>query len=88
MGQAKKCEKKEEFSKNDCFTAIKKKRERGKVNSDINDKNHDKLVTDNLLRKFQIHYLSFIISFLNEILLLFKYHKKFLKLDNELKKCK
>ena len=86
-GQAKKFEvKKEDFSKNDYFTAIKKKRGRGKVNSDINDKTHDKFAPDNLLRKIQVHYLTFIISFLNEILLLFKYHKKFLKLNYEFKK--
>jgi hypothetical protein len=86
-GQAKKFEvKKEDFSKNDCFTAIKKKRGRGKANSDINDKTHDKFAPDNLLRKIQVHYLTFIISFLNEILLLFKFPKKFLKLDYEFKK--
>ena len=85
--QAKKFEvKKEDLSKNDCFTAIKKKRGRGKVNSDPSDKTHDKFAPDNLLRKIQVHYLSFIISFLNEILLLFKYQKKFLKLDYEFKK--
>ena len=86
-GQTKKFEvKKEDFSKNDCFTAIKKKRGRGKANSDISDKTHDKFAPDNLLRKIQVHYLTFIISFLNQILLLFKYHKKFLKLDYEFKK--
>ena len=86
-GQTKKCEvKKEDFSKNDCFTAIKKKRRRDKANSDISNKTHDKFAPDNLLRKIQVHYLTFIISFLNEILLLFKYHKKFLKIDYEFNK--
>ena len=65
---------------------IKKKRGRGKANSDMNDKAHDKYSPDNLLRKIQVHFLTFIISFLNEILLLLNYNQKFLKLNYEYKR--
>ena len=69
----------------------KKKRGRGKQNEQ-NDSNakenkiHDKFSTDNLLRKIQVHYLSFIISFLNDILKNLNYSHRFLKLDYEFKK--
>ena len=48
-----------------------KKKGRGRQRQMINNENlkiHDKFSTDNLLRKIQVHYLSFIISILNEIL--------------------
>ena len=67
---------------------IKKKRGRGNIN-DLKEKSiniHDKYSADNLLRKLQVHYLSFIISFLNDILKNLNYKKKFLKLDYKFKK--
>ena len=29
---------------------------------------HDKYTADNILRKIQVHYINFIVSFLNEVL--------------------
>ena len=67
---------------------INKKRGRGNIN-DLKEKCiniHDKYSADNLLRKLQVHYLTFIISFLNDILKNLNYKKKFLKLDYKFKK--
>jgi len=50
----------------------------------INNENlkiYEKFYTDNLLRKIQVHYLSFIISFLKEILEQFNFKQRFYKLD-------
>lgn len=47
---------------------------------------HDKNAMDNLLRKVQVHYLSFIISYLNDILKELKYKEQFLKIDYNFKK--
>ena len=47
---------------------------------------HNNLSSDNLLRKVQVHYFSFLISFLNYLLELFKYDYKFLELDYSIKK--
>lgn len=47
---------------------------------------HDKFSTDNLLRKIQVHYISFIISAINSILKNLGYKEKFLKLDYDAKK--
>jgi hypothetical protein len=77
------------FESNSLLT---KKRGRGNKNSlnstsSENDKKiHDKFSTDNLLRKIQIHYLSFIISFINDILKYLNYNQRFLKLDYRFKK--
>jgi hypothetical protein len=47
---------------------------------------HNRLSSDNLLRKIQVHYFTFIISFLNFLLQYFNYEYKFLKLDYSIKK--
>ena len=47
---------------------------------------HDKYSVDNMLRKIQIHYLNFIILFLNEILKNLNYKQRFLKLDYNFRK--
>lgn len=81
---------KEKSSKNR-FELIQKKRKRGRPKAiNINDlkkynKIHDKNKTDNLLRKIQVHYFSFIVSFLNNILKILNYKRKFLKLNYEYK---
>ena len=65
----------------------KKLLKRGKKRKD-NEKNltfHDKNSSDNLLRKIQVHYLSFIVSYLNDILKNLNYKKKFLKLNYKFK---
>ena len=63
-------------------------RQRQNINNDSNNipKVHNKFSTDNLLRKIQVHYLSFIISFLNEILEQLNFKQKFFKLDYIFKK--
>ena len=51
-----------------------------------NKKTHDKSSTDNLLRKIQVHYMSFIISFINAILKELNYNQRFLKINYQFKK--
>ena len=62
-----------------------KKRGREKKNY-VKKKIHDKFTPDNVLRKIQVHYLSFIISFLNNILKNLNFKQQFLKLDYNFKK--
>ena len=47
---------------------------------------HNKNETDNILRKIQVHYLSFIESYLNDILEKFGYEERFQRLDYKFKK--
>lgn len=47
---------------------------------------HNTLSSDNLLRKVQIHYFSFLISFLNFLLKYFKFDYTFLQLDYNIKR--
>lgn len=49
-------------------------------------KNHDKFSFDNIQRKIQVHFISYIIFFLNDILKSFGIKEKFLKLDYQFKK--
>ena len=67
--------------KNSLF--INKKRGRKKIKN-INAI-HNKFVTDNLLRKIQIHYINFIVSFINEVLQIFGYKQKLLFLNYKFK---
>ena len=73
---------------------LKKKRGKKKQN-EINEngdngyikiKIHDKNTSDNVLRKIQVHYLSFIVSFVNEILYNLKFDQRFFKLSYSFKK--
>ena len=82
-------------SKSDSTQFItKKKRGRGKQNdsNDLNDSNdkiinvHDKFSPDNVLRKIQVHFINFIVLFLNDILKNLNYEQQFLKLDYSFKK--
>ena len=50
----------------------------------VNSKIHDKFSSDNLRTKIHGHFLTFIISFVNEILSCLGYDKKFYKLDYNL----
>ena len=62
------------------------KQKRGRIRKRIEcQKYHDINSTDNIQRKIQVHYLSFIISFLNDILKKLKYKQKFFKLNYEFK---
>ena len=47
---------------------------------------HDRNKVDNLIRKIQVHYISFIRSFLNEITKYLNFDKKFLKISYKIKK--
>ena len=60
-------------------------KKRGRKN-EFNEKNnisrtHDKFSPDNLRRKIHVHFITFIISFFNEILSSLGYEQKFSKLD-------
>ena len=68
-------------------TTLLKNKKRGRyTNLKEKKKNHDKFSADNVLRKIQVHFISFIISFLNDILKSFGIRKKFLKLDYKFKR--
>jgi len=75
---------------NDELTGKKRKRGRQVEVSDStagkSQKTHDKFSTDNLLRKIQVHYISFLISFINEILKALNYKQQFFKLDYKFKR--
>ena len=64
------------------------KRKRGRTKSLMNDNKfiHDKNSSDNLKRKIHVHFLSFIVSYLNEILKNLNYKQRFLQLDYGFKK--
>ena len=67
----------------------KKERGRGRKKQIINNESlkvHDKFSTDNLLRKIQVHYISFITLFLNEVLEQLNFEQRFFKLDYFFKK--
>ena len=59
-------------------------------NNEIKEKEkenpHDKNRVDNLKKKIQVHYISFILSFLNEIIKHFGLDKQFLQIDYNNKK--
>ena len=64
-----------------------RKRKRDKLHDNyISTYIHDKFGADNLLRKIQVHYLSFIIQFANAVLNKFQYDEFFVKTDYKLKK--
>ena len=63
----------------------KKKRGRRSKRNEC-ERIHDKRAGDNIMRKIQSHYLSFIISFLNNILEILNYKQQFFKLDYEFKR--
>jgi hypothetical protein len=80
--------KNQENSNNKIFVTSnnKEKSKPGRRNRGIKNKIHNKFFSDNILRKIQVHYISFIISFTNEILTYFKIQKKFLNLSYDFKK--
>jgi hypothetical protein len=72
-------------------TTLSKNKKRGrKTNLKKERKTHDKFSADNILRKIQVHFISFIVFFLNDILRSFAIKERFLKLDykfiNDVKK--
>ena len=79
---------KPEQLKNKVFEITKSKPKCIKRTRDYqNDKKiHSKYDYDNIIRKVQVHFQNFLVSFINEILLNFGYNKKFLKIDYKNKK--
>lgn len=76
-------------SKNYFTNSLTKKKRRKGNKDDLNKKDkkpHDKSSSDNLLRKIQVHYISFIINFLNDFLEHTNYQQQFLHLNYEFKK--
>ena len=68
-------------------TTLLKNKKRGRhTNLKEKKKEHNKFSADNIQRKIQVHFLSFIISFMNDIIKSFGFRKKFFKLKYELKK--
>ena len=65
---------------------ILKRKKRGRVKQKKINKIHDKHTIDNVLRKIQVNYITFLISFINEILKNLNYNERFLKLDYSIKK--
>ena len=66
----------------------KKKRGRQleKTNKNKIKNTHDKFAYDNILRKIQVHYISFLNSLINKILIDLNYEEQFLKLNYDIKK--
>ena len=48
---------------------------------------HDKYGNDNILRKIQVHFLSFIVHYANTVLIKFDFDEFFVKIDYKLKKA-
>ena len=66
-------------------TTLSKNKKRGRqTNLNEGNKKHDKFTSDNILRKIQVHYITFIVFFLNDILSSFGITEKFCKLDYEI----
>lgn len=78
--------------KNKIFEITKTKKRLGRKRkedlqkSSTKVKSHSKYEDDNVIRKIQIHFLNYLISFTNEILMHFGSKKKFLNIDYSSKK--
>ena len=59
---------------------------RGRQSTNPKKKKHDKLAEDNILRKFQVDYISFLTALLNDILQYFNLGLKFRKIDYAIKR--
>ena len=69
------------------FKVSKKTTNLGRKRKDENhDTYHNKYSTDNVLRKIQVHFISFIITFVNIVLKELGYQEQFYKIDYQFKK--
>ena len=69
------------------FKITKKKVKRKRMRDNQKDKRiHSKYDYDNIIRKIQVHFQNFLVSFINEILAHFGFHQKFLNIDYKIKK--
>lgn len=71
---------------NDTTLLKHKKRGRKSNSEEEKEKNHDKFSPDNIQRKIQVHYQTFILDFVNDILESLGNRKKFLNISYESKK--
>ena len=78
-----------ELSKNKIFEISKEEKIQKKVGrkrlnqADSNEKSHTKYDQDNIVRKIQVHFYKFLVSFINDILMILGFKKKFLKINYE-----
>lgn len=68
------------------YSPLQKKRGRQANENGGKKPTHDKNSTDNLKRKIQVHYMSFIIDSINDIIKQLGYEEEFLNLDYNYKK--
>ena len=73
-------------SKNEERQLIKSGRKR-RHQLENGEKIHDRYSTDNILRRIQVHYMTFIISIVNELLNYLGYKYKFIDIDYNIKKA-
>ena len=74
------------IDRNTDATLVNKKRGRKSNSEEKKEKNHDKYSPDNVKRKIQVHYLSFIPLSINDILESCGFREKFFKLEYEFKR--
>ena len=68
------------------ITKVKRCGRKRKRDNKNTEKSHSKYEFDNIIRKVQVHFHKFLISFVNEILINFGINKKFLSIDYKHKK--
>ena len=76
-------------SKNSFNDKLKRHLKRGRKGSNVNKRIHGASDDDNIMRKIQVHYLSFVINFVNDIIRTFTNNKNvpmFKNLDYQIKK--
>jgi hypothetical protein len=73
-------------SKNEERQLIKSGRKRRRQ-LENGEKIHDRYSTDNILRRIQVHYMTFIINIVNELLNYLGYKYKFIDIDYNIKKA-
>lgn len=82
--------KKENGNTQDCSqdNPIKKKKDKSMLHKkrNLGVKYHSKCDKDNILRKIQVHYHTFIINYINEVLKYFGFEKEFYHIDYQFKK--
>lgn len=73
------------FDRKLVISNLNKKRGRKRLKDKKDIKTHNNFSSDNILKKIQTHYLSFILFFLNEILMNLGYKFRFFSLDYRFK---
>ena len=65
-------------------TELRNKKRGRQTNLKEGNKKHDKFSSDNIIRKIHVHFITFIIFFIDDILSSFGIREKFCKLDYEI----